>query len=73
MNSVHNPRPDPTRELMRLWPLVHLVVELAGRHGAAMSRPAADAETWHPTDERSPSSDHAEQGQHGPDREVSNG
>lgn len=37
MNNIPKPLPDSTRELAHLWPLVHLVVELAERHGAPAS------------------------------------
>ncbi len=73
MNRVHNPLPGATHDLLHLWPLVHLVVELAERHRAAATRPAADGTNEHPADDLPMSGRHSEHGPHSPESEVSDG
>ncbi len=73
MNHVHERLLDSTRELAHLWPLVHLVVELAERRGQAVTLLPADPANGHLSNEPVTSSDHSKQGLNPLDRGVSDG
>ena len=73
MSRVRDSLPDPSSQLMHLWPLVNLVVELAERHGSALRHPPTNAASRHPVAEVPTSRENSEQGPHSPGPEVRNG